>query len=247
MSEQSPDFRDWDLPEQRFESGTDQNGYPFVVWRERADNRWGVGVCRPRYCCITPRDGQLMFTMFDPSRDLESTGAPQLFIGLVTVIAVLLSVVILVHDKSIEPGHLFGNVLLGLFIGGPVAGVWYWVVTTRRWYRHRLKNDGRYILRPWAALEAFQVVSAHDLNGGTDKDGNPLPGNGLVATFGTLAPQLGLTANRWSHNAIAELHRLLRSGFMDQRSKHLAAWQEAQRKAQSAGRAAVSEVPTTLG
>ena len=57
-SNQSDDFRDWDIEVEDSASGRDHEwGFPFYLWRESADNRLYLG--RPRYCRITPINGEL--------------------------------------------------------------------------------------------------------------------------------------------------------------------------------------------
>jgi hypothetical protein len=67
------DFRDWDIPPETSLDGVDNNGMPFYLWRESADNR--VTLSRPRFCCITCSNDELDFAFFDPRGHVRPTGA----------------------------------------------------------------------------------------------------------------------------------------------------------------------------
>ncbi|MFX8712032.1 hypothetical protein ABTM46_18990, partial [Acinetobacter baumannii] len=82
--------------------GIDANGFPFYLWRESADNRLTLG--RPRYCCLTPVDGELYFTFFNPSANVRQW---EIVIALVGMIAIVLLVNFGLAERPIpRPYHL---------------------------------------------------------------------------------------------------------------------------------------------
>ena len=92
----SSDFRDWDIEPETSVAGTDANGFPFYVWRESADNR--LTFARPRYCCITPHDGELYFTFFNPSENIKRAGGLATFMvvsGLASLIIGFLPTIVI--------------------------------------------------------------------------------------------------------------------------------------------------------
>ena len=76
-TQRSEDFRDWDIEVGINYSGFDQLGFPFCIWREKADSR--LSLSRPRYCCVTLKDAKLYFNFFNPSEDVRSTGTTAVF------------------------------------------------------------------------------------------------------------------------------------------------------------------------
>ena len=240
-SNQSGDFRDWDLEVEDSASGLDHDRrFPFYLWRESADNRLYLG--RPRYCCITPLDGELQFSFFDPTKDIKPTGAMKA--GLITVgIVAALMIVNGLHelatrtplpytmDRRAPPFFiLLGILFVPPMIGGLVAGPLYAFHTIKRWMNGRFAGDGRLVHMPLSLLSGFQVLSARDA--GVKFDNKPADtGHGLAAVFED-GSQLILTGNAWNYESITNKHRALSQAFRVPRDKMLADWAEARKAAE---------------
>ena len=82
----SEDFRDWNIEVWTSYSGFDQLGFPYYIWREKADSRLSLG--RPRYCCVTLKDAKLYFNFFNPSEDVRSTGTTAVFVIAAALMAI---------------------------------------------------------------------------------------------------------------------------------------------------------------
>ncbi len=239
-SNQSKDFRDWDLEVEDHASGLDHEWhYPFYLWRESADNRLYLG--RPRYCCITPIGSELYFSFFDPTKDVKPTGAMKA--GLITagVVAALMIFNGLYElatrtplpysmDRRAPPFFiLLGILFVPPLIGGMVAGPVYAYQTIKRWMNGRFEGDGRLVPMPLRQLDGFQVLSARDA--GVKFDNKPADtGHGLAAVFED-GSQLILTGNAWNYESITRKHRDLTQAFRMPRDKILADWVEAGKKA----------------
>ena len=101
-SNNSADFRDLDIEVETSTGGRDhQWGFPYYLWRESADNRLYLG--RPRYCCITPIEGELYFSFFDPTKDVKPTGANKAFLVTTGVFAALMIVMSLWELATRDP------------------------------------------------------------------------------------------------------------------------------------------------
>ncbi|MBK9080320.1 MAG: hypothetical protein IPL91_15075 [Hyphomicrobium sp.] len=157
------DFRTMDLEVETHTSGIDEHGYPFYVWRESADNRYGLS--RPRYCCITASGPELAFTFFNPSGDVKATAAWKAGAAVAAGFFVLF-IVTMITDRyrdapmpySTDPPP--GMVLIATFgsamiFGGLVFYVWDCIATVLRWTRNRFADDGRVTQIPWAHLDSF--------------------------------------------------------------------------------------------
>lgn len=248
------DFRDLDMDAETSASGTDKRGFPIFIWRETADNR--IGFSRPRYCCITETDDDLLFTFFNPSQNVRTTHA--MTIGCVVGGGIFLwSILYGMFGGPHKPGDAFAGVIAG-FLFGSLAGlmlapICYAVVTAWRWASGRFKGEGRLYFVPWSELEAFQVVSADETGAERTKQTAP-GGHGLIATFANHAPSFPLTANFWNYESIAEQHRLLTTAFIAQRKALLEDWHAKRKKlAEIDGKPAavlnstpVSEIPDRL-
>lgn len=247
-------IRNVDIDVETSASGKDAHGWPFFIWRESADNRFGVS--RPRYCRVVEGDDDLLFQFFDPSQDVRSTGAS--LATLVTGGGIFVwSLAYAMFGGPHKPGDAFATVIVGFqfafFAAVALGGVWYVAVTLGRWAKNRFEGDGRLTVVPWRDLEGFQVVAA-DATGAQRTDRTAPGGEGLFADFGGRVPSLPLTANFWNHVSIAEQHRLMTRDFIEGRGPLLAAWDEQRRrreKQQAAGATGSSatrrqEIPTQL-
>ena len=231
------DFRTLDLDVETHLSGTDEQGYPFYVWRESADNRYGLS--RPRYCCITASGPELYFTFYNPSGDVKATAAWKAG-ALVAAGFVVLFVVTMITDRyrdapmpySTDPPP--GMVLIATFgsamiFGSLVFYVWDCVATVLRWMRNRFADDGRLTQIPWAQLDSFQVVTPEEAGVEREREKRGSGGHGLLATFGNESTAIPLTANVWNHQSIAGKHRDLTVLFIDRRDAVLTAFKKRQR------------------
>ena len=234
-SNNSADFRDLDIEVETSTGGRDhQWGFPYYLWRESADNRLYLG--RPRYCCITPIEGELYFSYFDPTKDVKSTGASKAFLVTTGVFAAFMIVMSLwelatrdplPYSMDRRPPPFF--LLLGILfyppvLGGMVAGPWYAFQTIKRWMNGRFAGDGRLVHLPFKQLGGFQVISARDA--GAEVNGKPAQtGHGLTAVFED-GSQLILTGNAWNYASITGKHQDLTQAFRTPRDKILADWAE---------------------
>ena len=138
-TQRSEDFRDWDIEVGINYSGLDQLGFPFCIWREKADNR--LMLSRPRYCCVTLKDAKLYFNFFNPSEDVRSTGTTAVF-GIAAGLMAIATVwhdwglrlkargLDYIHDTSPPPFMiLVGAFIFAMFAGMLSSGLWYAVVT----------------------------------------------------------------------------------------------------------------------
>ena len=234
----SEDFRDWDIEVETSYSGFDQLGFPYYIWREKADSRLSLG--RPRYCCVTERNNELYFTFFNPSENIRSKGTTTAF-----VIAAGLAAIATVwdgwratqaswgrdyiHDTSPPPLMiLFGAFMFAMFAGLISSSVWYVAVTLYRWINGRFKDDGRIIDVPLNMLEGFQVISAGDA--GAQINGKRATiGHGLTASLAD-GTQIILTGDAVSYELIAEMHRIMTTLFRTQRSDFVTPWIERVKK-----------------
>ena len=231
----SADFRDWDIEAETSIEGRDAAGRPFYLYRESADDRLKLG--RPRYCCITPINGVLNFSFFDPSANVRPTGAA----NAAAVAAVLTALAIFVSEwmteRSPRPYHfdtsappfmvLVGAFLAGSFAAGLVGVPWYAAVTLVRWSTGRFKDDGHVTHLPLASLDGFQMLNAGDA--GAFVDGKrATSGHGLSAVFDD-GTQVILTGNAWDYRSITQQHRNMTLAFRGRRDEMLMAWAELQK------------------
>lgn len=231
------DFRTMDLEVETHTSGIDEHGYPFYVWRESADNRYGLS--RPRYCCITASGPELHFTFFNPSEDVKLTAAWKAGAAVAASFFVLF-IVTMITDSYLDAPMPYsrdpapGMVLIATFgsagiFGGLVFYVWDCVATMLRWIRNRFADDGRVTQIPWAHLDSFQVVTPEEAGVEREREKRGSGGHGLLATFGNESTAIPLTANVWNHQSIAGKHRDLTVLFIDRRDAFLAAFKKKQR------------------
>lgn len=237
----SADFRDWDLaPETDFGS-KDANGLPIYIWRETADSRLTFG--RPRYCCITPHEGRLYFTFFNPSDDAKASGGWTVFWVVFTALAIGRLGWAWFHPAPPMPFHLDESlppflVLLsalgsGAMLGAIAGGIWHVVVTTWRWHFGRFPGQGRLQFMPYESLTGFDVKPA-ELLGAKVTDKTTKTSFGVTAGFddGTM---LILTANAWDHKSSADKHRDLTMAFVTKRDEVLRNWAHRQKHAAQTG------------
>ena len=235
-SKVSKDFREWDIAPETSVAGIDANGFPFYVWRESADNRLTLG--RPRYCCITPHDGQLYFSFFNPSDDTKASGGWVVFfaVGAIVVLAKLGTAWL--NPAPPLPYHLDESlppflILLGaLFAGGKcgaiAGGVVHIFVTISRWIFGRFPGQGRLNSMPYGALSGFNQVHAGEIGakiGGKEAKS----GHGVTAVFDD-GSMFILTGNAWDYPSIVGKHREFTQAFRTRRDEILADWVARQKK-----------------
>ena len=232
-TQRSEDFRDWDIEVETSYSGFDQLGFPFYIWREKADSRLSLG--RPRYCCVTLKDAKLYFNFFNPSENVRSTGATTAFAivaGLVTITMLTLGWIEgqnargpYVSDTSAPPFLiLVGTFFYATFLGSLASGIWYAAVTVFRWVNGRFKGEGQTHVMPLNLLEGFQVINAGDA--GAVIDGKRATvGHGLTAAFAD-GSQIIMTGNAWNYASIADQHRIMTTIFCTRRAEYAARWDE---------------------
>jgi len=238
--QRSEDFRDWDIEVCTSYSGFDQVGFPFYIWREKADSRLSLG--RPRYCCVTLKDAKLYFNFFNPSENARSTGATTAFViaaGLVTIAMLALSWidaqkphVAYVYDTHAPPFLIFvATCMYAMFAGLISSSMWYVAVTLYRWINGRFKDDGRIIDVPLNMLEGFQVIGAGDA--GAQINGKRATiGHGLTASLAD-GTQIILTGDAVDYESIAEMHRIMTTLFCTRRAEYAARWDEIARNVAS--------------
>lgn len=219
------DLRVIDLDVETHRSGKDAAGHPVYVWRESADNRYGLS--RPRYCCITASDKDLYFTFYNPSGNVQLTSAWKAAAAVAGAIMVIF-VITMITDRfrdapmpySTEPPPgmaLIASFGTAMFLGAAVFYIWDSIATVLRWRRDRFAGDGSITIVPWSELEAFQVVTPEEAGVKRDPEKRSNGGHGLMATFGNEHPAIPLTANIWEYQSIAEKHRDLTTLFVDSR------------------------------
>ena len=252
-TQRSEDFRDWDIEVETSYSGLDQLGFPFYIWREKADNRLLLG--RPRYCCVTLKDAKLYFNFFNPSENVRSTGTTAVFV----IAAGLMAIATVwdgwretqaswgrdyIHDTSPPPLMiLFGAFLFAMFAGMVSSSVWYVAVTLYRWINGRFKGEGRIDVMPLNMLEGFQVINAGDA--GAEINGKRATiGHGLTASLAD-GTQIILTGDAVSYKSIAEMHRIMTTLFCTQRSEYAARWDEIARNNLAQSQTGVSKPDVT--
>lgn len=230
------DFRNWDLEAETSVGGTAQNGYPFFLWRESADDR--LGLSRPRYCCITDADGELQFTFFNPSEDVRSTGTMAVSAA-VAVLVVGLKVVehwsaakpLLPYalDERTPPAlTVLSTAFAAALCAGLAGGAWFVAVTLLRWYRNRFAGDGRMTSKPLSWLLGFVDMPASET--GAKSNGEVAKtGHGLVAAFNDGSIMV-LTANAWDYPSIVAKHRALTQAFREPRDEFVMQWNEGRKR-----------------
>lgn len=237
-TQRSEDFRDWDIEVETSYSGYDHFGFPFYIWREKADSRLWLG--RPRYCCVTMKDARLYFNFFNPSEDVRSTGTMAVF-GIAAGLMAIATVwhdwglrlkargLDYIHDTSPPPFMILAGAFLFAMAAGMLSSsLWGVVVTLYRWINGRFEGDGRTDVIPLSLLEGFQVINAGDA--GAEINGKRATiGHGLTANF-VDGSQLILTGNAVNYASIATMHQIMTSMFCTQRSKFVTPWAERMKK-----------------
>lgn len=238
------DFRTWDLPEETRDGGRDAQGLPYYVWRESADNR--LCLSRPRYCCVSEIDGELVFEFFDPSKDVRPSWAPFVFMAVAAAVcAAKLWEATYGPLPPPRPYHLdespppflsfIGTCFLAGSLGGIVAGPWYIVGTLSRWIFGRFAGDGRLTRVPWRSLQGFHVMNAADTAAG-ELEKIPRSSYGLGAVFDTVTDagmHVALTANPWNYESIARRHSEMTAMFITTRGEVMRRWAEARGAAEA--------------
>lgn len=230
------DFRNWDLPPETSFGGREANGYPFLIWRESADNR--AGLSRPRYCCLTEQDGDLNFTFFDPSLDVRPTGA-LVACGVVVALVVIAALtsywltprpyIPYAFDERPPPFLIFlSTAFSASMLAGLVGGGWFTLVTLVRWYRNRFEGDGRISSKPLQLLVGFTDLNAGEMGARINSE-VATTGHGLIATFSDGAVMY-LTKNAWDYPSIVERHRQLTNAFRMPKDDLVRKWDERQKR-----------------
>jgi hypothetical protein len=228
------DLRVIDLDVETSRYGKDDAGHPVYVWRESADNRYGLS--RPLYCCITASDKELYFTFYNPSGNVQLTSAWKAAATAAGAIMIIF-VVTMITDRfrdapmpySTEPPPgmaLIASVGTAIILGVIVFYIWDSIATVLRWRRDRFAGDGGITIVPWSLLEAFQVVTPEEAGVKRDPEKRSGGGHGLLATFGNEHPAIPLTANIWDYQSIADKHRDLTTLFIDSRETSFARWKK---------------------
>jgi len=227
------DFRDWAMEVETSASGVDARGLPYIIWRESADNRLGLG--RPRYCCITVVEDELHFAFFNPSGAMRPSRAGAAFSWVAVLVALAILALAIAEPRSHRPYHMDMStppfvVLVMMFLyatmlGGIAAVLCNVVETYWRWLRDGFKGDGSLTLLPWRTLQGFVMMNAVDTPAG-EREKMPPHSYGLGAAFDDGA-QLVLTANAWNHRSMAERHRIMTRLFITARAEHQRRWREA--------------------
>jgi len=237
MEQKSTDFRDWDIAPQSSFDGVDASGFPFYLWRESADNRLTFG--RPRYCCISPIDGELYFVFYHPSANVRIW---EIVIVLFGTIAIMLYIGLdttwfdkptprgpYLMDESLPPFLVAFRAILLALLAGPLAALAAFVVGTLvRWFGWRFSGEGVLYGKPLRLLSGFDKVPAAE----TDAKINgkkATTGHGLTAVFddGSI---IILTGSAWDYPSIVAQHRDLTNLFRIPRDEILAAWAECTKK-----------------
>lgn len=230
------DFRNWNLDVETSHDGIASNGFPYYVWRESADNR--LGLSRPRYCCIEPRNGELSFVFFDPTKDVRASGGLAICIGVAVLVAVLEFGSYWLTPRPYVP-YAFDErppivlVLLSIafsapLLGATVGGLWHTLATLFRWYRNRFEGDGRISFMPLATLTGFDKVHAGELGAKVNGE-EAKSGHGLTAVFEDGSMMI-LTGNAWNYPSIVAKHRDFTNAFRAPRDKLVAEWNERHKK-----------------
>lgn len=228
------DFRDWNMAEETRDGGYDEQGLPYYVWRESADNR--LSLSRPRYCCVVELNGELTFQFFDPSKDVRPSFAPFVFmaVGAAVILAALWEATYgplppprPYHMDTSDPPFLvfIGTIFLASSLGSIVAVCWYVIGTLARWLRGRFPGDGRLTEVPWSSLLAFNVMNAADTAAG-NLEKVPHASYGLGAAFDS-GFQVALTANPWNYESIATRHAEMTTMFITNRREIMRRWNAA--------------------
>lgn len=222
------------MAEESRDGGYDDQGFPYYIWRESADNR--LSLSRPRYCCVAELNGELTFQFFDPSKDLRPSLA---LFGIMAVGAVVVAAKLWeatygplppprpYHLDESNPPFLnfIGTIFLASSMGGIVAVCWYVVGTLARWLRGRFPGDGRLTVVPWSSLLAFNVMNAADTAAG-NLEKVPHASYGLGAAFDN-GFQVALTANPWNYELIATRHAEMTAMFIANRAHIMRRWKAA--------------------
>ncbi len=252
VTKSSNDFRDWDIAPESSIAGIDANGFPFYVWRESADNR--LTLARPRYCCITPNDGELYFTFFNPSEDTKASGGYLLFaaVGILVGIAILgrawfnPAPPLPYHFNENPPPFLIllGALFTGSLFGGIAGGVCHVVVTLMRWIFGRFSGEGRLYTMPLRDLSSFNTANAGEVGAKINGE-EAKTGHGLTAVFEDNS-MIILTGNAWNYRSIVDKHRDLTRAFRAPRDEILAEWTARQKKTQPKPVAGTPSAPQGL-
>ena len=238
MSKNNKDFREWDIKPETSVEGLDASGFPFYLWRESADNR--LTFARPRYCCITPADGELYFTFFNPFEDVRGSGGLIVFFCVAAlVIVAFLGAAWFVptpprpyqFDESPPPVLvLLGAAFWASLLGALFAGIWHVAVTLLRWLRGRFPGEGRLYTMPLRSLSGFDKVQAGEI-GAMVSGEKAKTGHGLTAVSDD-GSMIILTGNAWNYRSIVDTHRDLTKAFRTPRDDMLAAWSALQKQTQ---------------
>ena len=239
MTKASSDFRDWDVAPETSVGGIDANGFPFYVWRESADNR--LTLARPRYCCITPKDGELYFTFFNPSEDTKASGGFLVFAVVGALVGIAMLGTAWFNPPLPRPYHLdespppflilLGALFAGSVFGGLAGGVLHIVVTIARWIFGRFPGEGRLTMMRLRDLSNFNTANAGEVGAKINGEEAKV-GHGLTAVFEDNS-MIILTGNAWNYRSIVGKHRDLNSAFRAPRDEILAEWAARQKKAQT--------------
>jgi len=224
---QGNDFWNWDIEAETSAAGVGENGYPFFLWRESADNR--LGLSRPRYVCILKEKGELCLAFFNPSTPVRPTGG--FIIGGGVALLVALAMITgfwvsppppapYVSNMNPPPFLRFLSVVVAAGLSGAASGsLWYACVTLVRWYWDRFAQDGSLLVRPLRTLSGFNLVDAGAV-GAIANGEKAKTGHGLTAVFedGTMWI---LTANAWEYPTMVFYHSTLTNTFREPRDRYL--------------------------
>jgi len=238
------DYWNWDIEAETSYGGTAPNGYPFLVWRESADNR--LGLSRPRYCCITEQEDGLFFTFFNPSGNIRATGGLAVFCGVAVLVAIAMFATYLLESRPALPYHLdmtpppfvvlVGTVLAAAMLGAVTSGAWYVLITLLRWHRGRFEGDGHRYMMPLRSLLSFNEVHAGEAGAQVSGE-RAKTGHALTAAFENGSMWI-LTGNAWNYPSIVAKHANLTNAFREPRDKYLAEWETRRKEAARKGETA---------
>lgn len=236
------DIRTWDFETETSHAGIGGNGYPYFIWRERADNR--LGLSRPRFCTIIDDDTQLLFGFYNPVASSKPQRWPLLGVLLAIAIAVGMLAIDAIGPWLFGRGPFFSDprahALVHLATVGVLASLSataftslaYIVITLARWYRTRFEADGQLITMPLSELSGFQASPAERLLAKGPREAVKTA-EGLTAVFydGTVWI---LTSNAWEPRTVGEYHKHLTNAFRTPRDQWLSAF-DAKRKGHRPG------------
>lgn len=248
------DFWNWDIDAETSAAGVAENGYPFFLWRESADNR--LGLSRPRYVCILKEQGELNLAFFNPSQPVRPTGG--FIIGGGVALLVALAMISgfwaspsppapYVSNMNPPPFLWFLSIVMAAGLSGAASGsLCYACVTLIRWYWDRFAQDGGLWVRPLQTLSGFNLVDAGEV-GAMANGEKAKTGHGLTAVFedGTMWI---LTANAWEYPTMVLYHSALTNAFREPRDRYLVDYEAEKREMErSTARAQAPEATIPLG